>query len=542
MPAKCTSRKRLSEGWNIADDLNLIVRQINPRNVRPEVKELLDQDGRLIYATGVDMGVKGIKVDYYFSFDHFDRSRHTILRTYLDRESPVVKSITPLTPQADWSEREMIEFLGVVPEEHPDPRHLWLPLNWEQMYSEGQEGRGEIEAKKPVKQVHDNIIALPVTAIPYGPYHPAFIESNYFKMSVEDEVVRKADLKLGFNHRSIIKLMERRDYYKDVFLAERVCGLCKAHHALNFCMSVESIGNIHVPVRGNILRTLVCEMERVQSHLMAIGIASDLVGYKTMLMHSLRVREDIQDSLELITGQRITHGFVTIGGVRRDVTNTQADFVLKKLKAVKDALPMLYDQALSNDVWVGRMKNVGVLKPEEAIRLGAVGPTARATGRRLDVRKNSPYAYYEDIDWDIVTEKGCDSLARILVKMRESQMSVHIAGQCLEKLKTAPEGILAPVGDLPCIEAIAKTEAPRGELLYHVSSNGTNTPEYVRIRVPTFINAYIMLKIIHGSFLADVPAIMGSVDPCYSCTDRVTVARDGVDVIVKMKDSGGACR
>ncbi len=245
-----------------------------------------------------------------------------------------------------------------------------------------------------------------------------------------------------------------------------------------------------------------------------------------MLMHSLRVREDIQDSLELITGQRITHGFVTIGGVRRDVTESQADFVRAKFRSMKKGMPEMYDQLESSDVWVGRLRNVGVLKPDEAIRLGAVGPTARATGRRLDVRKNSPYAAYEDVDWDIITENGCDSLARIKVKMRETMMSLHIAEQCLDQLKTAPQGILGKVGELPCAEAIAKTEPPRGELLYHVSSNGTNTPEYVRIRVPTFMNGYIMLKLIQGSFVGDVPAIMGSVDPCFSCTDRVTVHKD----------------
>ncbi len=513
-----------------------MVRQIEPAQLRPAVGELLAGDGRLMYATGVDMGVKGIKVDYYFSFDHRDRSRHTILRTYLDRANPVIKSITPLTPQADWSEREMIEFLGVRAEEHPNPTHLWLPLNWEELYSAGAEDKGAITPKHPGVQVSDHITTMPVSTIPYGPYHPAFIESNYFKMSVVDEVVRKADLKLGFNHRSIIKLMERRDYYKGIYLAERVCGLCKAHHALNYCMAVEKIGDVPVPERAQVLRTLVCEMERIQSHLMGIGIASDLVGFKTMLMQSLRVREDIQDSLELITGQRITNGFVTLGGVRRDVTEGQSNFLRRKLKSLRAGMPELYEQLESSDVWVGRLRNVGVLKPEEAIRLGAVGPTARATGRRLDVRKNSPYAAYEAVDWDVGTEPGCDSLARIKVKMRETMVALHIAEQCLDLLKAAPAGIAAKVGELPCAEAIAKTEAPRGELLYHISSNGTNTPEYVRIRVPTFMNAYIMLKLIQGSYVADVPAIMGSVDPCYSCTDRVTVHKD---VQIVRRNAGG---
>jgi len=485
-----------------------------------------------MYATGVDMGVEGIRVDYYFSFDHMEQGSHTILRTALDRDRPVLKSVTTLTPQADWSEREMIEFLGVKAEEHPDPRHLWLPLNWDQMYTQ----EAPPEEKKPQAAIHssDHITTMPISTVPYGPYHPAFIESNYFKMSVEDEVVRKADLKLGFNHRSIIKLMERRDYYKDVYLAERVCGLCNAHHALSFCLAVENIGRIGIPKRAEILRTLICEMERIQSHLMANGILGDLVGYKTMLMQFLRIREDIQDSLELVSGQRVTHGLVTLGGVRRDVTPAQATFVSRKLDSMKRGIDMLYEEVLSNDVLIGRLHRVGVLTPEEAVHLGAVGPTARSTGRRIDARKNSPYAYYENLDWDIVTEHGGDSLARMKVKMREAQVAISIAEQCLEKLKSAPPEIAVKVNELPCSEALALTEPPRGELLYHVASNGTNTPEFVRIRVPTFMNAYIMLKLLHGSYVADVPAIMGSIDPCYSCTDRVTVHRD-MNVAIRKK-------
>jgi len=327
---------------------------------------------------------------------------------------------------------------------HPNPTHLWLPLNWEDMYlgdrPEADHETERINAAPPVTTPRDNIVTLPVTAIPYGPYHPAFIESNFLKMSVEDEVVRKADLKLGFNHRSVIKLMERRDYYKDIFLAERICGFCNAHHVVTFARSVEDIAGVQVPEKAQLARTLLCEMERIQSHILAIGLIGDLTGFRTMLMQSLRVREDMQDSLEVISGQRITHGLITIGGIRRDVTPTQADFILDKLKIMKKTVPELFDQALSNDVLVGRLKNVGVLSLENSVKLGAVGPTARGSGLRIDVRKNSPYDAYDAVDWDIVTENGGDCLARMKVKMREVLMSMHIAEQCCDRIKTAPPG------------------------------------------------------------------------------------------------------
>jgi Ni,Fe-hydrogenase III large subunit len=384
------------------------------------------------------------------------------------------------------------------------------------------------------KSIHasDHITTMPVSTIPYGPYHPAFIESNFFKMSVEDEIVRTADLKLGFNHRSIIKLMERRDYYKDIFLAERVCGLCNAHHVLAYCLAVENMcKGLVIPERAQILRTLICEMERIQSHLMANGIVGDLVGYKTMLMQFLRIREDIQDSLELVSGQRVTHGFVTLGGVRRDITPAQADFVRTKLVSMRKQVTQLYEEMLSNEVLVGRLHKVGVLSLDEAIRYGAVGPTARGSGRRIDVRKNTPYGVYEDLDWNIVTEKDGDSLSRVKVKMGEALVSMDIVEQCLDRLRSAPPELAAKVREIPCAEALGKTEPPRGELLYHIASNGTNTPEFVRIRVPTFMTAPIMLKLLHGSYVADAPAIMGSIDPCYSCTDRVTVHKDAKIVV-----------
>jgi Ni,Fe-hydrogenase III large subunit len=523
--------------------LKMDIVEVEPGDIVESVKGLLGEGARMIYASGVDMGVDGIQVNYYFSLDHLERGKHKVLRTCLDRDNPVIQSVTPITDQADWSERELIEFLGVKVQGHPNPSHLWLPLNWEDIYMgdrpEASHETERINAAPPVKPPKENIVTLPVTAIPYGPYHPAFIESNYLKMSVEDEIVKKADLKLGFNHRSIIKLMERRDYYKDIFLAERICGFCNSHHVMTLAKSVEDIADIDVPPKAQLARTLLCEMERIQSHLLAIGLIGDLTGFRTMLMHSLRIREDMQDSLEVLSGQRVTHGLITLGGIRRDITPSQADFILNKLKTMKKSVPGFFDQCLSNDVLVGRLRGVGVLSKENAIKLGAVGPTARGSGHGIDVRKNSPYAAYEDVDWDVITENGCDSLARMKVKMRETLMSMHIAEQCCDRIKSAPAELAARVGELPCAEAIAKSEPPRGELLYHVASNGTNTPDFVRIRVPTFLTAHIMLRLIQGGWVGDVPAIIGSIDPCFSCTDRVTVIRNNKASVVEVRTMGG---
>ncbi len=505
---------------------SLEVTEVTADTIPAEVSSLLDRGARMMYASAVDMGVPGIRIDYYFTFDDEIPGRNLALRTFVNRKKPVIESVTPITTQADWAEREMIEFLGVDVKNHPDPRHLWLPLNWEDMYASShpqQDSQSErIDTGPTAHPPHHNNLTQPHYLVPYGPYHPALIESNYLKMSVGDEIVRDADLKLGFNHRSVIKLMERRDYYKDLFLAERICGFCNVHHTMCFSQAVEEIGGIAVSRKARHVRTLLGEMERMKSHLLAIGLMGDLAGFKTMLMHAVRIREDILDGLEIISGQRISHGLITLGGIRNDVTPVHADIILSKLQNLKKEVPEYFDQFLANDVFTGRLHKTGTLAPEVARKFGALGPIARGSGLSVDTRKNLPYAAYEEVDWDVVTENGCDCFARMRVRMREVLMSLHICEQCCDVIRSSPSETVPVVHELPCGEGFSRTEPPRGELIYHVASNGTNTPDFVRLRVPTFPNVRIMLNLIKGSTIGDVPVIIGSVDPCFSCTDRVT--------------------
>lgn len=508
---------------------NLTIREIVADDLPAAVSGSVRDGARLMYVSGVDLGIEGIRVDYYFCYDDEQPARHLILRTMADRRHPHLASVTPITPLADWPEREMIEFLGITVENHPDPRHLWLPLNWEDMQTGTQpvpsRPSDRIDTSAHRHPPRDNVFTKQLSVVPYGPYHPALIESNYLKMSVEDETVREADLKLGFNHRSIIKLMERRDYYKDIFLAERICGFCNVHQSLAFTLAVEDIAGVEAPPRARYIRTLLCELERMKSHLLAIGLLGDLTGYRTMLMHGIGIREDILDNLEMISGQRITHGMITLGGVRADVSDGHLDHITSSLSHLRTAIPEFFDQCLANDVFVGRLKGVGVLDPTVARQFGAVGPTARGSGIRMDVRKDSPYAAYEDLDWEVITASGGDCLARTQVRMREVMVSLGICEQCCDLIRSAPSPIMTDLTEFPCHEGFAKTEPPRGELLYHVASNGTNTPDFVRLRVPTFPNVRIMLNLIKGGNLGDVPVVIGSIDPCFSCMDRAITVR-----------------
>lgn len=515
------------------------VQDVSRENLIPEVTDLMNSGARLMYASGVDRGVFGFQLDYHFCFDDEAKSRYLLLRALVKRNDPTIPSLTPITTQADWAEREIIEFLGVKVEDHPDPRHLWLPLNWDDTHAkpdlEQNPESKRINTDSPKKPPSDHIFIQPLSVVPYGPYHPALIESNFLKMSVEDETVIDADLKLGFNHRSIIKLMERRDYYKDIYLSERICGFCNVHHTLTFVMAVENILGIEIPQKANYIRTLLGELERMKSHLLAIGLLGELTGFKTMLMHSLRLREEILDSLEVISGQRISHGAMTLGGVKIDITPVHADFIRSRLKSLKASVSEFFEQYLANDILIDRLKNVGHLSPADARTYGAVGPLARGSGHPFDVRKQFPYAAYEDVSWEVITENGADSLARLKVRMREFMVALDICEQCCDILRSVPSSspIVSTMSELPCGEGVAKTEPPRGELLYHVASNGTNTPEFVRLRVPTFPNAPILLRLIKGGNIADVPVVIGSIDPCFSCTDRATVVQANKEIIIQ---------
>ena len=512
------------------------IQNVSKENFISEVTDLMKSGARLMYASGSDAGIFGFRLDYHFCFDDEPKSRYLLLRTQVERDDPTIPSLTPITTQADWAEREMIEFLGINIKGHPDPRHLWLPLNWADMHtgpgSEHDPESERINPKLPKTPPSDHIFTQPLSVVPYGPYHPALIESNFLKMSVEDETVVDVDLKLGFNHRSILKLMERRDYYKDIYLAERVCGFCNVHHSLTFVMAVENIVGLEIPKKAKYIRTLLAELERMKSHLLAIGLLGELSGFKTLLMHSLRLREEILDSLEVISGQRISHGAMVFGGVKNDITPVHLDFIQPRISSLKSSVSEYFEQCLANDILMDRLRNVGHLSPADARKYGAVGPLARGSGLPFDVRKQFPYAAYEDVSWEIITENDCDALARLHVRMQEFMVSLDICEQCCDVLRSTPSSspILSTMHELPCEEGASKTEPPRGELLYHVASNGTNTPEFVRLRVPSYPNAPILLKLLKGGSIADVPIVIGSVDPCFSCTDRATVAQTEINV------------
>ncbi|MCS7364123.1 MAG: NADH-quinone oxidoreductase subunit C [archaeon GB-1867-035] len=475
-------------------------------------KFLLDIDGRLIHVTASDLGFRGIKLLHVYSFDHLVKNLHLILYAILPRDNPVAPSTASLTYQSNWAERETMELMGVKFENHPDPRHIFLPFEWPE----------PVESSKEWKTVklERNVI------LPIGPYHPALIEGGYFKIKVDGEDILDVDIKVGFNHRGIMRLAERRSFWKNVFLVSRVCGICNICHPLAYLNAVENLFKIDVPDRAKYIRTLLAELNRIHSHFLWLGVAGELIGFKTLLMWTWKARELVQDCVELITGNRVHMDAVIIGGSRIDLTDEMINKVREKLLAFKSQAERIIDIVYDSGLVRKRTENIGVLKLPEAKNAGIVGPTARASGWKIDVRKDSPYDAYGDeyTSWDVVTDEGSDVLARVIVRCKETLVSIDICMQCLDALKRVHGPIIHKERfEIPEGEAIGKSEAPRGELLYYIVSNGTINPHTVRIRTPSYRNIAALKYMIPGYTLADVPIIIGSVDPCFACTDRVII-------------------
>ncbi len=336
---------------------------------------------------------------------------------------------------------------------------------------------------------------------------------------VDGEIVKQVEPRIGYVHRGVEKAAEQRTYLQDVYLVERICGICNSCHASAFVETVEKILNTEVPPRGKYLRTIILELNRLHSHLLLLGHAGLEIGYETLFQYMWRDREPIMDITEIIAGNRVIASSIAVGGVRRDIKETdipkiktQLDILKKKMEFYKE----LYDNEPSVKM---RTQNVGTLSKEDALKLCVVGPVARASGVNMDVRKDEPYEAYGEIPFKVITRNEGDTYARLMVRLDEITESINIIEYAIDHLPTGPYRVKVP-RVVPAGEAVNRVEAPRGELFYYVKSNGTAYPERVKVRTPTFANIPAFLKTAIGGSIADVPANFVSLDPCFSCTDR----------------------
>jgi len=484
-----------------------------------------------------EIQIRGYLALYHiFSFDEL--GLNVVLRVDIPKLHPSVPSIVTEVPAADWCELEARDMVGIEFTYRPVKR-LVLPEDWpEGIYPLRKDF--SYDSRPPPKQLPRPETNKEV-GLPLGPYHPALHEPEYFEIygkgeTVEDIVYR------GFHvHRGIEKLAEsRRVTYEDIFyLAERICGICGFVHSCCYALALEKAAGIEVPERAMYVRSVLLEIERIHSHLLWLGVVAHILGYDAGFMHTWRIREKAMVVAEILSGSRKTYGVNTVGGIRFDLDRDRIAKTLNYLKVIKEEFTEFLKILLSVPQIKSRASGTGVLPRSDARALSVVGPVARASGLYRDVRKDYPYLAYSEVSFRVPLYTEGDNLARILVRVDEVFESIEIVRQLLDKIPEGP--VRAESREIPPLKkAVAAIEAPRGEDVHFIIT-GVGRPYRWRVRAPTYQNIPALRAMLRGTPLADAPLTIASIDPCFSCTDRVVVYDrvSGRCVRLKLTDLAG---
>jgi ech hydrogenase subunit E len=355
--------------------------------------------------------------------------------------------------------------------------------------------------------------------IPIGPQHPALKEPGHFRFTVDGEIITGAQVRLGYAHRGLEKLAERQNWVQNIYLFERVCGICSHIHATAYCLGAERLAGVTAPPRAQAIRTLVCELERIHSHLLWLGVSAHEAGFDTLFMYSWRDRETIMDILEAFSGNRVNYSVNILGGVKTEMTDELAETILQGLAFLEERTHHYLEVVTTDASFLQRTRGVGVMTREQAEVLGTVGPTARASGLLRDIRIEAPYAAYADFPVQVIVDDRGDLEARFVVRLKELLESYRLIRAILDRLPAGDLAARMPRRIKPG-ETVSRVEAPRGELFYFLKSNGSDKPARVHARTPTICNMSSVIRLAVGHQLADAPLILAGIDPCFSCNDR----------------------
>lgn len=355
-------------------------------------------------------------------------------------------------------------------------------------------------------------------SIPVGPVHPCWKEPARVKCETKGEYVVRAEVELGYMKKGIERIMKGRPWQEVMFLAERVCGICSVIHNMVFIEALENMSGIPVPDRAALLRVVVNELDRMQSHILANFSYCYTIEHETLAMYLLDVREKVLDELERITGSRVMAAYMVPGGVRFDLREEDQHHLLAGLDTIQGNVTRYMRMFEHGPLIALRSRNVGILTREAAREACAVGPTARASGiPESDRRLHHPT--YRKLGFQPVSREEGDNYARIMVRFQEILQSISLIRASLSLLEPGP----IRGGGIPGAGEIAYSgEAPRGELTYFLKTDAAGRVIEVSIQTPSIMNieacSHYMLKGLAS--LADVPSTFVSADPCIACTER----------------------
>jgi len=370
-------------------------------------------------------------------------------------------------------------------------------------------------------QNHGTLLGADELVLNMGPQHPSTHGVLRVKLKLDGERVRGTECVIGYLHRGIEKIAENRTYQQFAPYVDRMDYVAAVSNGLGYCEAVEKLLNVEAPPRARVIRTILTELQRIASHLLWLGTHALDIGALTPLFYCMREREEILKIFEKYCGARLTTHAFRIGGLQYESYDGFEKDVERFCNDFERRIQEYVDLLTGNSIWIGRTRNVGVLNAADCIALGATGPILRAAGVKWDLRKAQPYAAYDQYKFEIPTGTNGDTYDRYMVRIEEMRQSRLICLQAIEKI---PEGaIMGKVGKVikpPAGEIYHSIEAPKGILGYYIVSDATTQPYRVRVRPPSFINLQALDKMVRGHLVADVVAIIGTLDIVLGEVDR----------------------
>ncbi len=354
-----------------------------------------------------------------------------------------------------------------------------------------------------------------------GPQHPSTHGVLRVILRLDGERVRGTECVIGYLHRGVEKIAENRTYQQFAPYVDRMDYVASVSNGLGYCLAVEKLQNVEAPPRAQAVRVILTELNRIASHLLWLGTHALDIGAITPLFYVMREREDILNIYEKYCGARLTTHAFRIGGLQYETYEGFERECLAFCEAFRPKVDEYEELLTGNRIWKERLTNVGVLTGEECKQYGVTGPLLRAAGVKWDIRKALPYSGYEKYDFEIPTRVNGDTYDRYIVRMQEMRQSARIVEQAVGDLPAGP--IMAKVPKVlkpPVGEVYVSIEAPKGELGYLVVSDGTTQPYRVRVRPPSFINLQALDRMVHGALIADIVAIIGTIDIVLGEVDR----------------------
>lgn len=503
------------------------------------ISTMIPNDERQIngcYALYYAISMEGSKMTEADDFAAEDKCFITV-KTLIPGNDPTFPSVTPLVPACVWYEREAYDMFGLVAEGLPDKRRLVLSDDWpDGLHPLRKDAMDYRYRPDPVdhRDEPDAEFLFPtgdaVVDVPLGPLHVTSDEPGHFRLFCDGDEIIDADYRLFYQHRGMEKLAENRMNYDQMgYLAERVCGICGYAHAIACIEAAEKAIKLEIPLRAQAIRVICLEIERLHSHLLNIGLACEVTGNYNAFMHIFRVREYSMELAQLVTGGRKTYGNVVMGGLRRDMTNHEIKKGLEIINKLDIQISEIWDAVLEDKRQIGRWKGVGILDRQIARDFSPVGPNMRGSGFKRDNRYDHPYDFFKQIEFEVAVEHGCDVFSREMVRYKELKSSIHIIRQCFEMMPQTPIMIDPVTMIKPENFALGHDEAPRGENVHWIMQCSAQKVYRWRCRAATYNNWPSLRYQFRGNNISDAALIVCSLDPCYSCTERVTL----VDVRTK---------